>query len=126
MPDQRRTEATVPDSAETRIRRLETTVAALEQHVRDVDARVDTLTPLVVGVAELKVGLADVRSDVHDASAEVSALKQLIEEDKKERRTNQERALADSASWRRALILGSFTVLAAIIAAAATIIANTP
>lgn len=111
-----------PETPETRIGRLESTVAALKQHVSDLDSRVDHLTPLVVGVAELKVGLADVKSDVHSAGAELEALRRLYEEEKKDQRARQEMSLRDSRSWRRALILGSFTVLAAIITATATVI----
>lgn len=116
----------MPDSPETRISRLEQTVAALNQHVSDLDTRVAHLTPLVVGVAELKLGLADVRDDVHNASREVQALRQIYEEDKKYRAQQQEAALRDSASWRRALILGCFTLLAALVSAAAVVIAGTP
>ena len=116
----------MPDSPEARISRLEQTVAAMKQHVGDIDNRLTQLAPLVVGVAELKIGLADVKADVHDAGAEVTALRQLYEADKKSRQEQQEAALRDSASWRRALILGCFTVLSAVIGAAAVVLAGTP
>jgi t-SNARE complex subunit (syntaxin) len=94
-----------PDTPETRIGRLESTVAALNQHVQDLDSRVAHLQPLVVGVAELKVGLADVKADVHEASNEVAALRVSLDERERKRaadareRRDQERRDARNNRW---------------------------
>lgn len=66
------------------------------------------------------------RLDAQDAAREADKKEREVRQAEVSRRDSerQEQAIKDSQSWRRALILGSFTVLAAIIAAVGTIIAS--
>lgn len=96
-----------PDSMETRVGRLERNVAKLEQRVEDV----------------FTIALTNISDDVQELTGTVAGLRTDFENEKRQQGDRQDAALKDSRSWRRALIIGSFTVLAAIIAAAATIIA---
>lgn len=122
------------DTPESRIRDLEREMASVQQRVSDLAADVHDLAPLTVSVAELKLALVHVQTGMTDLSADVAAARRTIneqikglqesyQEDRREREKAQKDALKDSRQWRRALILGSVTVLAALIAAAATIIA---
>lgn len=71
----------------------------------DLSSDVRAIAPLGVTVAEMKVVMTRLEVDMASILA------------------GQKEALSDSRSWRRALILGSFTVLAAVVSAAAVIVA---
>lgn len=114
----------MPDSPETRLGRLERSVAKLEQRVedvvsghKDVVAEIKALRTLAVTVAEMRLGLSRVEEMCRETSKR---------EEERERRDDEmrEAQLRDSRNWRRALIVGSFAVLGAVITAAATIIAT--
>lgn len=96
-----------PDSMETRVGRLERGMAKLEQRVEDV----------------FTIALTNIRDDVQELNGTVAGLRTDFEDEKRQQSDRQDAALKDSRSWRRALIIGSFTVLAALITAAAAIIA---
>ena len=102
-----------PNSPETRIGELEQKVARLDQRVQDL-------------VNEVNFKLAHLQDDLRETNVLVSHVRQSIKDRDARQDIERREQLADSRNWRRALILGSFTVLAAIIAAAATIAANTP
>lgn len=112
----------MPDSAESRIGRLETAVAKLEQRVdndhadiKDNTADIKALAPLAVTVAEIRLGLSRLEK-LYEGAAEREEHRAVREQQ------TREAQLKDSRNWRRALVLGSFTVLAAIITAAGAII----
>jgi hypothetical protein len=92
---------------ETRVGRLERGMAKLEQRVEDV----------------FTIALTNIRDDVQELNGTVAGLRTDFEDEKRQQSDRQDAALKDSRSWRRALIIGSFTVLAALITAAAAIIA---
>lgn len=111
-----------PDSPETRISRLEQAMAGLKQRVEDLSAQVGMLTPLIVSVAELKIAVSHIQTDMHDITGELRGLHDALEKREEQRHQAQQDALKDSRNWRRALVLGSFTVLAAVIGAVATVV----
>lgn len=104
------------DDLEKRIGRLELDMAGVKQRVDDLRSDVRELTPLLVTVAEIKLSMGRMQTDIHDVVESVGELK-------RQGRQQNEDALKDSRQWRRALILGSFTVLAALITAVASILA---
>lgn len=103
------------DSPEQRIGNLEQTVAGLKQRVEDLGVQVAAVPAVIVNVAELKLSVSHIQADLRDMTGELSGLNKMLDK-------RQEAALNDSRSWRRALILGSFTVLAAVIGATATVL----
>src|SRR5688572_26514575 len=110
-----------PDQ-ESRIRRLETEMAGVQQRLDDLKQDVASLTPLVVGHAELRAAIAHIETELARLSVDILSLKTEIAKLENRRVTERDEQMKDSRNWRRALVLGSFTVLAAVIAAAATII----
>jgi uncharacterized coiled-coil protein SlyX len=115
-----------PHSPETRIGELERDMARMQQRVQDLSHEVATLGQLPVGQARMEEGLKNLQDDLREANILIAHVRQSIRDREARAEVERREQLTDSRNWRRALILGSFTVLAAIIAAAATVIASTP
>jgi septal ring factor EnvC (AmiA/AmiB activator) len=115
-----------PHTPETRIGELERDMARMQQRVHDLSQEVGQLGRLPVGQVRLEEGLKNLQDDLREANVLISHVRQSIKDREARQEIERREQLADSRNWRRALILGSFTVLAAIIAAAATIIASAP
>ncbi len=113
----------MPDTVESRLRVLERQAATMEQRQADMVDDLRAFAPLITAHAEMRIQIEHMRSETAQVRREIGELREFIEEDREERRSAQIEALNDSKQWRRALIIGSFTVLAAIVAAAATILA---
>lgn len=101
-------------------------MAGLQQRVEDLASDVRTLTPLVVGQAKLEIAVTHIQTEFTALVVNVDQIKRSLAEGEDRRQREREDQLRDSRNWRRALVLGSFTVLAALIAAAATIIVSAP
>jgi chromosome segregation ATPase len=114
-----------PDQ-ESRVRALERDMAGVQQRLDDLKQDVASLTPLVVGHAELRAAIAHIETEIARLGMDLFALKTEIAKLEGVRQEERQEQLRDSRNWRRALVLGSFTVLAAVIGAAATIIASSP
>jgi hypothetical protein len=105
-----------PDSAETRIGRLEREMAGVKQQVDDIRSDVKDLTPIPIYVAEMKGAVARLELDI-------TAIRVEQAQEKVERQAQQQKALDDSRSWRRTILILSISVMTAVIGAAATVIA---
>lgn len=114
-----------PDQ-ESRVRALERDMAGVQQRLDDLKQDVAALTPLVVGHAELRAAIAHIETELTRLGVDILALKTELAKFEMNRQEERKEQLRDSRNWRRALVLGSFTVLAAVIAAAAQIIASSP
>ncbi len=101
---------------DARLQRLEERQAATHQRLTTLEREVEILNALPVAVARLEGGLVDVRDDVRDLCTAMAAIRLSI--DDRELQTSEERR-----SLRIALIALSGVILAALIAAAATIVA---
>lgn len=93
-----------PDSAETRLGRLETSVARLEQRTDDLATDVRTLAPLVVAVAEVKLAITHVEAESRGTRSSIEAVHRRLDDDEKDRKRRQEEASKDSRSLRNILI----------------------
>jgi glutaredoxin 2 len=108
-----------PDSMESRVGRLEREMAAATQHLSDIDADVRALTPLVVGQAELRAAMGHMQ-------IEITAIRTELAKTEVARQQERQSERQDKNKMRLALYAGCFTVLAAVISAAAAIIASAP
>lgn len=112
----------IPDSLESRIGRVELDMAGVKQRVDDLRVDVKELAPLVVSVAEIRGAMTRMQTDMQGLTGKLGELSQDLSEREEERQEAQREALKDSQSWRRALIVGSFTVLAALVTAASAVL----
>lgn len=101
---------------DARLQRLEERQAATTQRLITLEREVAVLNALPVAVARVEGAVADVRGDVVDLGSALNAVRVSI--DDRELQTSEERR-----SLRIALIALSGVILAALIAAAATIVA---
>src|SRR5215207_10010929 len=105
-----------PDSPETRIGRLETSVARLNERTEDLRGDVRDLMPLLISVAEMRGAMTRVQTDLQAMSLALTKLT-----------TDGERAqiaaLQDSKKWRRTMTLALISTLGAVLGAAAVVIA---
>ena len=115
-----------PNTPESRIGELERDMARMQQRVQDLSTEVAQLGQLPERLVRVEEGLTNLRDDLREMLVQLKHVRQSIKEREQAAAVERREQLADSRNWRRALILGSFTVLAAVIAAGATIVASTP
>jgi len=90
-------------------------MAKTEQRLDDLQVDVRAFAPMIAAHAVLVEQMANVQ-------ARLQIIQTRMDRDQEERHPRQDETSKESRQWRRALILGSFTVLAAVITAAATVI----
>lgn len=98
-----------PDSPETRIGRLERTMAKLEQRVEDL----------------ISISLANFAQDIHDCSKAVKDLRDEVEAEKRElrnRETLQRQERKSDRRWMIGTIIASTSVIIAALAAVASVL----
>jgi chaperonin cofactor prefoldin len=105
----------MPDSSETRLGQLEQEQARLGVRLQTIEQQVTDLRPLTTGLVRLEGRVSGLRDDVHDVGERVSAVQQSVE-DKAQAQVEERRSL------RVALIGLTAVIVAAMIAAAATLI----
>ena len=116
-----------PDTSESRrLGELERDMARMQQRVHDLSTEVAQLGQLPERLVRVEEGLTNLRDDLREMLVQLKHVRQSIKDREAAAAVERREQLADSRNWRRALILGAFTVLAAVIAAGATIVASTP
>lgn len=105
----------VPESVEGRIGRLEQKAAALEQRVTDLGSQVTALSQLPREMERVIGQIQSVRDDVRDLGDGVRSIRASLES--RDKQTTDERR-----SLRIALITLTGVIIAALIAAVATIV----
>jgi chromosome segregation ATPase len=108
----------MPDSPESRI-------AVLTQRVADLDARVRELIAMREAQIRLEGKVDNAADDIREIRRAMHERDEAVGERDKQVASERQQQLQDSKKWRQAMVLGAFSVLAAVITAVATIIAST-
>jgi hypothetical protein len=106
-----------PESQESRLGRLEQAHARLDQRVDGLTRQVGELVPLTTGQVRLEGVVNGLKDDVSEVGEKVGDLRRVLE-DRDKQQTEERRSL------RLALVGLAGTILAALIAAAVTIVAS--
>lgn len=106
-----------PETPETRIGRLETTVAKLEQRTDDHEIDIRAFAPITASHAVLTQQIITLQQAM-------DGVVRRLDEDQKERQVRQADASKDSRQWRRAILLLGMSSFVTVLVAAATITAT--
>lgn len=105
----------MPETQDARLGQLEQEQARLGVRLQTIEQQVTDLRPLTTGLVRLEGRVSGLRDDVHDVGERVSAIQQSVE-DKAHAQVEERRSL------RVALIGLTAVIVAAMIAAAATLL----